>query len=867
MTGAGNSILIPLETPDLLTWGGQRRAEPVTAGIPLPKGLVRSTSDVDLVAPSRPDAPLQGRVLDRWADGSIRWLLLDFQVDAVAGRPDPIAIRVHAGRDGDRTGVPHARGLSVNAVDGGVEVETGRGQFRLVAGNQFPFSHVRIDGSDVIDSARSGFQIGLAGRAVPFVIDSIALRETGPVRAELDVRASPAPGADALGLNVSGRIELFADSATARVEIAVRNPRRARHPRGQWALGDPGSILIDSAEWRLTTVHAIAGVRAAPEAGSLLQGFDPPFTIHQESSGGCSWQSPAHKNRDGVVPLRFRGYRILAGAVSQTGLRATPIVIADAGPAEIAVAVPQFWEQFPRSVAVEGRTIVVGFFPRDAADRYELQAGEQKTLRVVAAFAPDPVSDPALAWCHDPIHVYPSPDWCCSTGAVAALVPAAADPHHTYLALVDIALDPAHGFLAKRERFDEYGWRHFGDLPADHESAFQPDDRPFISHYNNQYDAIAAFAMHFLRTGDARWRHLMNDLARHVRDIDIYHTREDKAAYNGGLFWHTYHYVDAGTSTHRTYPSGLAAGGGPSAEHNYTVGLMLHYFLTGEYASRDAVLGLARWVIEMDDGRLTPFRWLASGATGLASATGSLAYQGPGRGGANSIVACLSAYRLTDDASFLVKADELIRRCIHPRDDLHARNLLDWERRWYYTVFLQALGGYLDEKAERGMLDDMYGYARASLLQYARWMATHEVPYLSRSEVLEYPTETWAAQDLRKAEVFWWASRHATGEERRGFQERARFFFDDSQATLLGLRTKHFTRPLVLMLTNGARAAGFRRDECTEPDVHPVEWSESSAPSTFVPQKLLAMRRAKWLGLGGLGGAVAALLGRLVGAY
>ena len=46
----------------------------------------------------------------------------------------------------------------------------------------------------------------------------------------------------------------------------------------------------------------------------------------------------------------------------------------------------------------------------------------------------------------------------------------------------------------------------------------------------------------------------MHELAVHVRDIDVYHTDEDKSAYNHGLFWHTVHYVDAGTSTHRSYP-------------------------------------------------------------------------------------------------------------------------------------------------------------------------------------------------------------------------------------------------------------------------------------------------------------------------
>src|SRR5207248_3079 len=163
--------------------------------------------------------------------------------------------------------------------------------------------------------------------------------------------------------------------------------------------------------------------------------------------------------------------------------------------------------------------------------------------------------------------------------------------------------------------------------------------------------------------------------------IDIYHTDFDKSAYNHGLFWHTYHYVDAGTSTHRSYPRGTA-GGGPADEHNYTTGLMLHYFLTGDRQSRQAVLELAQWVIDMDDGRKTVFRWLDRGPTGLASATASPFYHGPGRGAGNSINALLDGFRLSGKPSYLSKMEELIRRCIHPADDVAARNLLDAERRW-----------------------------------------------------------------------------------------------------------------------------------------------------------------------------------------
>ena len=72
--------------------------------------------------------------------------------------------------------------------------------------------------------------------------------------------------------------------------------------------------------------------------------------------------------------------------------------------------------------------------------------------------------------------------------------------------------------------------------------------------------------MQFLRSGDPRWWPHCDELASHVVDIDIYHTTEDKAAYNNGLFWHTFHYIDAGKATHRTYPQGCRAshGGGPA---------------------------------------------------------------------------------------------------------------------------------------------------------------------------------------------------------------------------------------------------------------------------------------------------------------
>ncbi len=131
---------------------------------------------------------------------------------------------------------------------------------------------------------------------------------------------------------------------------------------------------------------------------------------------------------------------------------------------------------------------------------------------------------------------------------------------------------------------------------------------PVVSHYNNQYDCYQRSLDPVLPDGGYRLVRPRRSLARHVIDIDIYHTSEDRAAYNGGLFWHTDHYRDAATSTHRAYsrancgPNRREYGGGPSNEHNYPTGLLNYYYLTGDPQAREAVLGLAGWVVAMDDG-------------------------------------------------------------------------------------------------------------------------------------------------------------------------------------------------------------------------------------------------------------------------
>ncbi len=825
--------------PDART---RRRQEPVTAGVPLPHGFESDLGSLTLTANTGP-VPLQTRVLERWPDSSIRWVLLDFLANWSPGVESTYVLA----RRSESSDIPTpAHSIAVTEEDtGGVTIDTGVAQFHLST-KTFPFARVVAGGDDVIDAERTALSF-IDGQDGPcqLVIERLSVEESGPLRSVALARGSIVDARGRSMAQLTTRLHFFAGSATVKFALTLRNPNRAKHPGGHWDLGDEGSVYFRDVAMTigLRDDDDQTVLRCSPEPDSPFDPCELPLELYQDSSGGENWKSLNHLDRHRRVSSRFQGYQLRSGVDLRSGLRATPVVFLMQNDRQIAVVCGQFWQNFPKAIEASASAITLRLFPRQSGDAHELQGGEQKTHEFFVAFGLDSVTDLPLDWCRAPLLAAADPSWYATAEAVPYLVPATDAPNPTLTQLVSSAIDGNESFERKREAIDEYGWRHFGDLYADHEACFHAGREQRTSHYNNQYDAVAAFAGQFFRTGDRRWWTLMNDLTAHVIDIDSYHTDRDKSAYNSGLFWHTFHYADADTSTHRSYPGTGSASGGPSSEHNYATGLMLHHFLTGDPSSREAAIGLGRWVLDMDDGRKTVFRWLARGFTGAASATAATDYHGPGRGAANSINALLDAHRLSSDRAFFDKAEQLIRRCIHPADDVEGRDLLDAERRWSYTVFLQALGRYLDRKAELAELDEMLAYARASLLRYAGWMAQHERPYLDRPERLEYPTETWAAQELRKSQVFDFAALHAPEDGRARFVERARFFFDYAIRTLGEMPTRTLTRPMVLVLAYGfMRGAVGRSAKRSGPDDETPS-AGFGRPAPFEPQKTTAKRR------------------------
>ncbi len=807
--------------------------EPLTFGMPFPAGLVRDESDIHLHDDASRVTALQARATERWPDGSIRWALLDF---LLTGAPAPERqFSVRLGAAGPQ---PAAPPLTIDAAARKITIDTGVASFVVKTGPAFPFASVHVLGVPALGAAGCAFVTTTPdGRTLETRVTDVAVEERGALRATVRIHASVGPPRHP-SLLLTARVQFIAGSAAVRLAVTLRNVKRAQHPGGIWELGDRGSVYLRDVSLRLGLPGAITQTECAPEIGTPAESCPAPVELYQDSSGGANWHHTAHVDRHGEIPCTFCGYRLHGDGRRADGRRATPLMIARHATGMAGIAVEHFWQNWPQAIAIEPDAVVWRMLPGHTANEHELQGGEQKTHRCTLIFGDDPCARDAGIWGRIPAFARLTPAWYCASQAAGVLTRAGSDP---YQQLVDAAIEGPGSLLQKREDADEYGWRHFGDIYADHENAFSGLDVPVVSHYNNQYDAIAGFALQFMRSGDPRWHTMMNELAWHVADIDIYHTDRDKSAYNHGLFWHTAHYVTAGRSSHRSFPKDpRVKGGGPANEHNYTAGLRLHWLLTGDSPSREAAIELATWVIQMDDGRRTFLRWLSTSNTGLASQTYSPSFHGPGRGAGHSILALLDGHRLTHDDLYLAKAEQLVRRCIHPADDIERLDLLDAERRWSYTVFLQVLGRYLDYRVELGLVDEHYTYARAALVHYARWMIANEYPYLDKPRMLEYPTETWAAQDMRKCDVLLVAAGHVSGDERRMFLSTAARFFEYSVTTLLSMPARTLARPLVLMLTNGYQ---YLSPDASAPRPEGPLVADFGAPAIFVPQKALVKRR------------------------
>ena len=153
-------------------------------------------------------------------------------------------------------------------------------------------------------------------------------------------------------------------------------------------------------------------------------------------------------------------------------------------------------------------------------------------------------------------------------------------------------------------------------------------------------------------------------------------------------------------------------------------------------------------------------------------------------------------------------------------------------------------GAYLALKAEAGELDRMYAYARGSLLAFAAWMVEHEVPYFDRPEKLDFPTETWAAQELRKANVLRLAAQHADAPLRGRLIARGGEFAERAWSDLVRFPSRDVARSVALVMAEGPRDSYWRRRPIDRLPIPAGEF-QFGPPQAFQRQKRRVLEHLK----------------------
>ncbi len=791
--------------------GAHRSDEPLRCGIPLPQGSHHTSDRLKLSTLDGKPVPSHFTATAHWPDGSIKWVLADF-VTSLASNESTVLNLVE---NADLT--ESTNPVEIQGDDEEIRITTGEHRFsidkrsfrlryfamhgeRFVLKNEHFLELVAIDGKKIgnrIDTIESG---GLENSVRPTLI-------LGGTFDTLDHENKVA-----LPCRFHCELAFVSGHGHVAINLRIHNPNRAFHDGGIWDLGDKGSAFIKGFSLNSKQFSENSGYLFRLNNEQKWQKVsDNSLSIYQESSGGKNWLSNTHLDQHARIPHQIQGYICKNGSNSeQHGSRATPSVLIHSGDSRCGMYMENFWQNFPSAIKIDQDLCRLELFASDYPSPMELQGGEAKTYTVLADFD---AGDNALRGARGGVQVTLPNEHYAKTG-VLPFFSVASEPDPVQK-IINQGLEGNSNYFLKREMIDEYGWRHFGELYADHEAIGHKGDQAFISHYNNQYDSIYGFFRMYTKTGDFRWFELFDDLARHVADIDVYQTEEDRDEYNGGLFWHTDHYLQAFTCTHRTYSKyqkdGQVEGGGPGSEHCYTSGLLYHYLMTGSTISKTAVLTIRSWIERINEGSGTLIETLLdikSSDIPKCKAALKHRYFNPfkyplTRGTGNYISTILDSYQLSPAPEELQKIEAIIRNTLHPEEDVSLRGLDDVENAWSYVILLQAIVKYLLVKQKSKLYDDEFYYARDCLMNYARWMLENEYPYLEKPEILDYPNHTWTAQDFRKSYVLFAASSYEQDATRKqAMISRAREFHDYTVKVLSSSNESQCSRHLAIMMQN-----------------------------------------------------------------
>ena len=583
-TRGAKGLEIPLYIDE--TAGVERRGEPVTTGVPLEQGAIQNTDRLTVRTSAGEAVPAQFRTLSRWPDGSLKWVLVDFQADVEAGGKV-----VYVLNDFDARAV-HPEGIEVSETEDEIAVVSGETSFSISKEKFALISSLALGGVSVMGQGLGALIFPVAGEAVgtdALPPDEIAVEEAGPLRTVIKVSGR-------FGLLSKGRVEYicritaYAGQPLVKIRFWLRNTGaygyNLEQGQSEWFPFDGAALAFD-----LAPMSNGAGL------GVLCEG------VETRVEGADAWTVAQYGEDPDYDSMRFvveRNDSLLA-----SGQRTDGAVRIRSAQAELTVVVRHFWQNYEKAIALEGDRLSVWLWPRFGewprtrnsrggidegprrASTYHLPGGTQKSYEILLDLRSGFSVEQSAATLSQPLMALASPQHFARTEAFKLFAggdflpdqPAAAaavanqnawarssfDPD-TRASIHDARRGTRHGFWL--------GWMDFGDLNWDSARGRGPCSLHYDWTWIGLLDYLRLRNRYFFDVGD--------EMARHRMDVDQRWSDRDHPSYRG-LCAFEMNRADIHGGNQDGHTS-------PTPTHNWISGLILYHLLSGDPMAREAAL-------------------------------------------------------------------------------------------------------------------------------------------------------------------------------------------------------------------------------------------------------------------------------------
>lgn len=651
MPCGAEEINIPLTIHEAIRQGiigTERVQEPVTVGIPFPKGMLLEKNGI-------PQLSLEGakefqfRTLKKWPDGSIRWVLVDFQANL---KPADVNKTIRVVR-----GTGNSPGLLATEKGGVIFVNTGLMEVQIRKKGFNLFDRVVMKGKEIITKKTSKGIVLVGEDNTEFLASNDAktkasIEENGPVRAVIKVEGTHmAKGKRMMDYTV--RMHFYKGKSRIKAVYTLRNASKNQFEHAFIrSLSLITKINLSGNAIVIVATHNGQVKECIDSTDGELSYYQAVSDFPQEYRGNSFyWHAPipADGRREKGWGFIQEGYWIKKGGTELARGKRNEypdisfVDISDAQGVGVTVGVRFTAGLWPKSLHARGDgTVEVGLWPKDNEVGYWIRYGSHNTFEVMYDFHVEQV-DPSSSMkkFQYPLVAKASVEW--------------------YNLNVD-GIYPLYNFVSfedEKDFFKKRGWEYRVGWR-------RPKMKVWRYHYwghggfLNQHDFARIELVNFLREDQDVMRAGEYFLGAEARfnynaDWSIYHSDDyDLSQVERGI-WRL---PDPDKNRDKAQLAKVVF----ENEHPHWYGLPLYYYITGDERIKDAILDWGEY-IKKTHVNLTMGPWQRVWGWGMYSLA--------------------AIYEFTGDKEFMDIADKNFRWFLNNKMDIShpTRNIfIDWER-------------------------------------------------------------------------------------------------------------------------------------------------------------------------------------------